>query len=410
MKICGIIAEYNPFHNGHALHMAKTRAILGEDTALICIMSGNYVQRGAAALLEKYTRAQAAVCGGADLVLELPLPAALSSAEVFARGAVRALDMLGCVEYLSFGSECGSITALLHSASLLDDKRIQETFQQTLQKGLSYAAAREKCLSTLDAQAAALLKSPNNTLGIEYCRALQKENSLITPLTIPRVGAAHDTDEITNDTASASYIRQLVQQSQLADCRPLMPPDSYTLLLQAYASGQTQTDAVRFDAAILSYLRRLDLDTLTQYERAQEGLPNRLIHAIQNGTNFDEICQYAQTRRYPLARIRRALLRAFLEVPFTAAEEPITYLRVLAIGKNGREILRCNKGRFPLITKPLHEKKLPATCQPALQRDVRADELFTLTLPAVACHTGGMHYRRTPYCITAETKPSLKGI
>ncbi len=399
MKVCGIIAEYNPFHNGHALHISQTRAILGADTAIVCVMSGNFVQRGAPAMLEKYLRAAAAVQCGVDLVLELPLSAAISSAEGFAQGAVAALEAFGSVGYLSFGSECGSVRALQQCVAFTKSEAVEAVFRHKLQEGLSYAAAREQSVAVWHPELAALLASPNNVLGLEYCRALDTANSLITPLSIRRHAVEHDSSEAQEYFASASYLRTRILQNDLSSCASLMPDISYQALQNAYHEGATQTAPLRFDAAIVSYLRRLSAQQLTQYERTEEGFTNRLFNAIQSGRTFEEICANAQTRRYPLARVRRALLRTFLDVPFTAAEDPIAYLRVLAIGAKGRELLHNCHCQLPLITKPLHEKKLPAAVQPALQRDIRADELFHLTLPATKFHAGGNHFRKTPYCL-----------
>lgn len=164
MRICGVIAEYNPFHLGHAHHLAETRRICGAETAIIAVMSGNFVQRGSFALLDKYTRAEMAVRGGADLVVELPLAAALCSAEGFARGAVATLAALGC-DALSFGSETADTDLLCHTARLLDTVDAQPA--PTLPRGLSYAAARQKALERIDPAAAVLLSAPNNTLAVE---------------------------------------------------------------------------------------------------------------------------------------------------------------------------------------------------------------------------------------------------
>ena len=192
MKICGIIAEYNPFHNGHARHLAETRRALGENTALVCVMSGNYVQRGDLAMMEKHRRAEAAVRCGADLVLDMPLSACLSSAEGFARGGVSVLEALGCVTHLSFGSEAGVISPIRHAAALRDNPDIICALRRHLRTGLPYAAAMQQAVSAVDAEAGALYQNPNNTLGIAYCMALRALNSTIEPLTVLRAGAAHD--------------------------------------------------------------------------------------------------------------------------------------------------------------------------------------------------------------------------
>ena len=191
MKICGIVAEYNPFHNGHARHLAETRRRLGAETAIVCAMSGNYVQRGDLAILEKYRRAQAAARCGADLVLELPLSACLWSAAGFAWGAVSLLEALGCVTHLSFGAEHADLT-LLRRAAALSRSEGNEALRQGLAAGLSYAAAMQQAVSAADPEAGALLASPNNTLAVEYLSALRTLHSAIEPIAVERVGGAHD--------------------------------------------------------------------------------------------------------------------------------------------------------------------------------------------------------------------------
>lgn len=404
MKICGVIAEYNPFHTGHALQLAETRRVLGDDTAIVCVMSGNYVQRGDLAVMEKYRRAQVAAQCGADLVLELPLSAALSSAEGFARGGVRALDALGAVGFLSFGSECGSTRALLRAMEALEQPRVRRAFQTALREGLSYAAAQQKALSTIDTSASALLSTSNNTLGLEYCRAIVSEGSLLTPFTIRRRGAAHDSVAAVEDYASASFLRAQLAVQQLTACVPYLPAPSLSMLRQALDCGEAPVFLSTIDRALLSHLRRLSASDLARYDSDGEGFQNRLAQSIRDGACFSEICKHAQTRRYPLARVRRALLRAWLDLPLADCAAPPSYLRVLAIGPQGRALLRLfsKTARVPLITKPLHEKELPEAMQPTLTRDVLADDLYTLAFPAPDRRIGGSHFRKTPYCDSSD--------
>ena len=400
MKICGIIAEYNPFHNGHALHLAESRHILGTETALVCVMSGNFVQRGELALLDKYVRAEAAVRGGADLVLELPLSAALSSADGFALGGVRALDALGAVGYLSFGSECGSARALDAAARALDEENIQSALRRELQAGLSYAAASQAALAQTCPKTAALLSSPNNTLGISYCRAIRRTRSLLSPMSIRRRGVSHDSGVPRGSLASASYLRERISCGDVNNCSDLMPNASFRLLREAIALGRAPVLMPSLSQAMLAHLRRLTPDDFARYERPDEGLCNRLAQAVYQSGTFDAACNQAQTRRYPLARVRRAYLRAFLDLPLALAEEAPGYLRVLAIGERGRTLLRrfAQTAAVPLIVKPLHEKQLPTALQPTLLRDVLADDLYALAFPD-ACHrAGGSHFRKTPFC------------
>lgn len=399
MTVCGIVAEYNPFHAGHAHHIAETRRVFGADAAVICAMSGNFVQRGDLAMMEKYARAQAAVRCGADLVLETPLSACLSSAEGFAFGAVSLLDALGCVTHLSFGAEQADLALLQQAATL--SRRQGETLHQGLAAGLPYAAAMQQAVSAADPAAGALLASPNNTLGIEYLSALTALHSPIQPLAIERKGGAHDSNTPADGLPSASYLRGLLASGDTAACRPLMPEASFAVLEREIQRGAAPVTRNAADLAILAHLRRLDAAALIPFCSGGEGLAHRLADAVRDNTSFSAVCTAAQTRRYPLARVRRVLLRAWLDLPQSVSPEP-EYVRVLAIGRQGRALLRRMKDTcaLPVIIKPVTERSLPENLQPALARDALADDLYALAYPAPELCVGGGHFRKTPFCLT----------
>lgn len=387
MRICGVIAEYNPFHLGHAFHLAETRRILGADTAVVAAMSGNFVQRGSFALLDKYARAEMAVRGGADLVVELPLAAALTSAEGFARGAVATLSALGC-DTLSFGSETADSALLAHAARLLDT--LDGKTAPAPLRGLSYAAWRQKALEQADPAAAALLSTPNNTLAVEYCRALT--GTSMQPLAIPRRGAAHGALAPAEGFASASYLRKLAYSGKLPACAPYMPPAAYRLLADCAKRGLAP--ALPQDTALLAILRDRLYHGLLQTFSA-DGFDQRLQKAVYQASSYEEAVSLAQTRCFPAARVRRAYLRAALSIPADAPVKP-TYLRVLAIGPKGRSLLRRAPAHLPIVTKPVSEKRLDDALQPTLRRDAFADDLFALSLPDPAARAGGSHFRGTP--------------
>ena len=401
MTVCGIVAEYNPFHAGHAHHIAETRRVFGADAAVICAMSGNFVQRGDLAMMEKYARAQAAVRCGADLVLETPLSACLSSAEGFAFGAVSLLDALGCVTHLSFGAEQADLALLQQAATL--SRRQGEALHQGLAAGLPYAAAMQQAVSAADPAAGALLASPNNTLGIEYLSALTALHSPIQPLAIERRGGAHDSDTPADGLPSASYLRGLLAGRDAAACRPLMPEASFAVLEREIQRGAAPVTRNAADLAILAHLRRLDAAALIPFCSGGEGLAHRLADAVRDNTSFSAVCTAAQTRRYPLARVRRVLLRAWLDLPQSVSPEP-EYVRVLAIGRQGRALLRRMKDTcaLPVIIKPVAERSLPEGLQPALARDALADDLYALAYPAPERRVGGGHFRKTPFCLTDD--------
>lgn len=401
MTVCGIVAEYNPFHAGHAHHIVQTRRALGADTAIVCAMSGNFVQRGDLAVMEKYARAEAAVRCGADLVLETPLAACLSSAEGFARGAAALLDALGSVSHLSFGAEQADLALLQQAADL--SLRQSEALRHGLAAGLPYAAAMQQAVSAADPEAGALLASPNNTLGVEYLRALAARGSRMQPLAIERKGGAHDSDTPADGLPSASYLRGLLADGDTTACRPLMPEASFAVLGREIQSGAAPVTRSAVDLAVLAHLRRLDAATLLPFCSGDDGLAHRLADAIRDNTSFSSICTAAQTWRYPLARVRRVLLRAWLGLPQSVPPEP-QYIRVLAIGRQGRGLLRRMKDTcaLPVIIKPVTERSLPENLQPALARDALADDLYALAYPAPKLRVGGGHFRKTPFCLTDD--------
>lgn len=400
MTVCGVVAEYNPFHAGHAHHLAETRRALGADTAIVCAMSGNFVQRGDLAILEKYRRAAAAVQSGADLVLETPLSACLWSAEGFAFGAVHLLDALGCVTHLSFGAEHADLALLRRAADLSRAQGAHaDTLKQALAAGLPYAAAVQQAVACTDPEAGALLQSPNNTLAVEYLCALDTLQSAIQPLAVLRAGGAHDSDLPADGLPSASYLRKRIAQGEIDACRLLMPEASFAVLRQAIDNREAPVTRQAVDQAILAHLRRLRPDDLARY-CGGDGLENRLWEAIRDNTNVAAVCSAAQTRRYPLARVRRALLRAWLDLPNTVPPTA-DYVRVLAVGARGRDILRRMKDTcaLPVIVKPVTERALPDALQPALAHDALADDLYALAYPDPALRVGGGRYRKTPFCL-----------
>ncbi|MGO5027989.1 tRNA(Met) cytidine acetate ligase [Candidatus Agathobaculum pullicola] len=401
MTVCGIVAEYNPFHAGHAHHLTQTRRALGADTAIVCAMSGNFVQRGDLAVMEKYRRAEAAVRCGADLVLETPLSACLWSASGFAFGAVALLDALGCVTHLSFGAERADLALLRRAANLSRaEGEHTDALRQALAAGLPYAAAIQQAVSAADPEAGALLTSPNNTLAIEYLCALDTLESTVQPLAVLREGGAHDSDIPTDGLPSASYLRKRIAQGDADACRPLMPEASFAMLTQAIEQGAAPVTRNAVDQVILAHLRRLTPDALARY-CGGDGLEHRLCAAIRDHTSLAAVCAAAQTRRYPLARVRRALMRAWLDLS-TGVPPTADYVRVLAVGARGRDILRRMKDtcKLPVIVKPVTERTLPDALQSALAHDALADDLYALAYPDPMLRVGGDHFRKSPFCLS----------
>ena len=379
MHICGIIAEYDPFHTGHARQISAVRQVLGTDCAVVCVMSGNWTQRGTPAIAEKHLRARLALLGGADLVLELPLPYAISSAEWFARGSVSVLAGTGVVTHLCFGSECGDLAPLEETARCLDGAEYSQALHGFLDQGLSFPTARQRAARQLIGPAADCLSLPNNNLGVEYLRALSRCGSAITPLTVQRQGAGHG-EGPRDGFASASYLRQCIREGRREDAVPYLNfcegelLDSYSL-----------SDISLAERAILVRLRQMTAEELAALPDCGEGLSNRLYRAIRKGTSLEEILSLAKTKRYPLARLRRVLLWAYLGL--TQADRPETppYLRVLGMNETGRALLRevDGRGSLPVLTKPAQVRRLSAEAQHLFELEARATDLYGLCMPQV---------------------------
>ncbi len=382
MRICGIVSEYNPFHKGHAHQISQAKARLGEDCVVVCCMSSDFVQRGDAAILPKHLRAKAAVLGGADVVLELPAPYALRSAEGFAQSAVDILLGTGVLTDLSFGAEDADAELLMETASLLlEHQTVQDTLLH-LKTGISYAAARERALYARVKEKAEILQKPNNILAVEYCKALLRREADVNILPIPRKGADHDAGA-EGDYASASYIRELLREGKTDETLPYLPESTSTILKEAMDKGQALIDQCRLENAMLSTLVRLTADDLAALPDANEGLDNRLLEAIRKGRSIEDICAQAKTKRYALSRIRRMVFCACLGITRQEAETPPPYARVLAFSDKGREVLKLarKQAAIPLITKPAHAFDLGGDARVIFEREALACDLYNLALP-----------------------------
>jgi len=382
MRICGVVSEYNPFHKGHAHQIREAKARLGDDCAVVCCMSSDFVQRGDAAILPKHLRAKAAVLGGADVVLELPAPYALRSAEGFAQSAVDILLGTGVLTDLSFGAEDADPALLKETASLLLEHRTVQDTLLHLKTGISYAAARERALYARVQERAAILQKPNNILAVEYCKALVRRESDVNILPIHRVGAGHDAGA-DGEYASASHIRQLLREGKTDEALPYLPDSTADILKEAMDKGQALIDQSRLENAMLSTLVRLTAEDLSALPDANEGLDNRLLEAIRKGRSIEDICAQAKTKRYALSRIRRMIYCAYLGITKEESAAPPPYARVLAFSDKGREVLKAarKQATIPLITKPAHAFDLGGDARVIFEREALACDLYNLALP-----------------------------
>lgn len=382
MRIAGIIAEYDPFHNGHAAHIAHTRAENGGNaTHVVTVISGSFTQRGEPALLSKFTRAEMALSCGADLVLELPLPWAMSPAENFAAGGVAALHALGCVDMLSFGSECGDTTVLKKLADLSSRADYQSELKNALNSGIPYAAAGQHAAARiLGDDVAAHLASPNNTLGIEYVRAIAAQGVNWEVFTLQRQGALHN-EMVAKDTfASATMLRKMVREGNLCLLDAYMPASASTLLKTACDHGEATTQTPRLENALIAQLRRFTLEEYSNLPWLSEGLENRLYRAIRTATDYHALLEAVKTRRYPMARLRRVLWAALIGLTHNDTIGLPPYIRVLGMNTRGREILAAASPTLPILSRTAQVNEL----------DERAQRIFTLECTATDLHTLAM--------------------
>lgn len=369
MAAAGIVAEYNPFHRGHAHHVEHTRALLGPECAVVCVMSGHWVQRGDCALTDKWVRASAALAGGVDLVLELPTVWACASAESFARGAVSLLHATGVVDVLSFGSECADLPLLRRAAAVLADDSYPERLRAGIHAGLSFPAARQKAVEALTGpDAAACLGRPNDNLGVEYLRALPQSMEAVV---IPRIGVDHD-GGAAGGFASASHLRGLLRAGDAAQAAPY--------LTQAWTAPFA--DFSRAERAFLAKIRAMDREDWAALPDSgdAEGLPDRLTRAARSACSLADFLEQAKTKRYPLARLRRLAAWAFLGL--TAADRPQAppYLRVLGLSPRGRRLLARMRtsASLPVLTKPAHVRALPEHARRLFELESRSTDLYGL--------------------------------
>lgn len=399
MNAAGIIVEYNPLHMGHVHLLRQTRRILGEDTAILCCMSGDFVQRGDFALLRRQARAKAAVQSGADLVLELPLPWAVSSAEGFARGAVETLLSTNVLTHLAFGSECGDGAALQRVAAALQSEEFPALLRQELKVGDSFAAARERSVGKrLSPEDAALLQSPNNILGIEYCKALLDCKSTVEPLTIRRVGAAHDAKEAQGTIASASAIRTLLKEGEKERALSLMAPAMKEAYLEEKAAGRAPVLWQNSERAILARLRSMRREEFAALDQGKEGLYNRLYEASRTAAGVEELLAAAKTKRYAYARLRRMVLWAYLGLkPAEIPQHPV-YLRPLAMNDRGRAVLAKmrKEAALPILTKPADVRRLGPEAQRLFAMEAAAADLYSLSYPDLAAARGDALWKEGP--------------
>ena len=378
MKICGVIAEFNPFHNGHEhlINSIKTN----NDTAVVAVMSGNFVQRGESAIISKFARAKAAVLSGVDLVLELPLPYSISTAMYFAEGGINILNSLGVIDSLCFGSESGKITPLTAMASQLNNPELKTALKLELAKGITFAAARQKAMESLSpALDSSVLENPNDTLAIEYIMAAKRLKMNVDFEAIKRIGTEHDSTQKTNKFCSASELRKTPSLLDLKE--RYMPKASYEIFAEE-VSSKRYSSIYLLDRAMVAHLRTLTPEKLCQAPDISEGLENRIIAAANEFSTMDEILAATKSKRYTHARLRRIILASYLGVTAELQKQSAPYIRVLGMNETGAKVLSLasKRAKVPLIASLKEAEKISQKAAEFSRLEVKAGDIFSLSL------------------------------
>ena len=395
MDFIGVVCEYNPFHNGHAYHLRES-ARLTDDQGVVCVMSGDFVQRGEAALYAKFARAEAAVRGGADVVFELPLPWSLASAEGFARGAVGLLAAIGATT-LSFGTESEGLGILDTLARRLIEPQTVELIRAKMadEPELSFAAARQRVLEELCGEGARALETPNNILAVEYLKTIYTENLSLKPLGVRRLGSAHDGAGEGN-TRSASEIRSLLLRGESAD--RFMGAAARAVLERDTAQGRGIPSRAANETAILSRLRMLRREDFLALPDASGGLGERLFRAAGEEPTLDAVFAAVKNKRLAMSRVRRACYCAALGITSNAADGIPPYARLLATNARGREMLAelRETSEIPIVTKPASVRELGERSETIFSLGAAAHDLYVLGYRAAEERRGGADWRSGP--------------
>lgn len=393
MKTLGIVTEYNPFHKGHAYMIEEAKKKAGADRVVV-VMSGSFVQRGEPAIFDKWTRTEAALKNGVDLVLELPVLFAAANAETFARAAVRILEDTGIVDVLCFGSESGDLHSMQEAAKLMENEteEFQNLLKEQLDEGLSYPAARAKALETVSQISSEILSRPNHILGLEYLKALNRYNCTMEPMTIKREGD-YNSPSLTEGFASAAAIRKALAEGRSTEAMPQLPENIHDVYNKALSLGTAPVFWDELVPALHYKLRMSSAEEIKEIAEVVEGLENRVLHSIDSCYDMKDIVDFIKTKRYTRTKIQRILLHILLdikekEVSYFMDLPKLPYIRVLGFQKENSDILAdlTENAKCPVLT---NLKKAPEV--------LNEDGLALLALEKTATDLHAMAYPNPIY-------------
>lgn len=391
MKVCGIICEYNPFHNGHAYHIEKARE--NGATHIVCAMSGNFVQRGDCAIADKWSRAKAAILSGADLVVEIPTPWACSSAENFARGAVKLLSSLN-IDMLSFGCETDDIFLLKNAAGAVSSDKIGDLVKKSISSGYTYPDSLQKAVcDVFGKEISAVLSSPNNTLAVEYIRQKEKLNVDFELLPIKRYASLHNDSVAKNEVfASASAIRAI---DDIEKIKPFVKKAMFEELKLLYANGLFPCRINNAERAVIASLRSMTLENMKEYIFDDNGLAERIYKKSRFAETFEELVKAVKVKSITEAAVRRAVIRCFLNIPKETSVSNPPYIKILAANKNGFQILKERTPCLPVITKKAEADRLSNQAKAIYYLECECTDKFSLLS------------KKIPGCSREQTSPII---
>ncbi len=376
----GIVAEFNPFHNGHK-YLVDTIKKDGENTVTV-VMSESFVQRGECACVSPYARTKMALECGADLVLSLPVPYATASAERFALGGLSVLGGLGCVDALAFGAESDNAEKLKKCADVLVSDEFPKALEEQLSKGVSFPVARQKAVEEKSSkEIAEILSSPNNILGVEYIKAINKLGLNMGVKPITRKGVAHDSDESNGDFCSASAIREMLENKK--SFQGFLPEKSLKILNEEIENQKAPATYKNLETAIIYKLRSMSIENFRELPDVSEGLEYRFFDVVQSSVSLEEILEKVKTKRYTHSRIRRIITCAFLGIKKEDVQAPVPFIRVLGFNENGAKILKKAKeaATLPIVTKSSEINALGDEAKRVFELECFARDMLSLALP-----------------------------
>lgn len=381
MSVIGIVCEFNPFHNGHKYLIDSVKK---DGDTVVCVMSGNFVQRGESAVADKRTRAKTSLLCGADLVIELPAAFSVAGAQTFARGAVKLLESLGTVDTLVFGSECGDTEKLIQTAEVIENAEVHDEIFKLMQTGVTFAAARENAVRKVFGNAfAEVLKNPNDILAVEYISALKILHSKMKPKAVKRKSVAHDSADSDGAFASASLIREKMKNGERF--KDYMPNEAYKIIKEEIKEGNAPSDYAKLDIAILAFLRKAKAEDFSDVPDVSEGIENRIIASARNANTLSEVFDRAKTKRYTHARIRRIVLCAFLGIKNSHIACGMPYIHILGFTDKGRELLHqaVKTSKLPMAVRFSDISNLGTTANKSFNLECTVTDIYNLTLPRI---------------------------